>query len=92
MIAEDEVVMDEQGPLSFIKKNNGPTRGLGHIRLEWDSDLHGQVGDSDNCRNGGSGITQDCPAIGYIRHLGSRFANDPGLPITIQPEIVGKIC
>jgi len=85
--------MDEQGPLSFIKMNAGPARGLAHIRLEWDEALHSTVGGSDTCNNGGSGITQGCPAIGHIRHLGSRFdsTNDPegGLPVTLQPEIVG---
>ena len=92
--SDDDVLIDEQGPLSFIKKNAGPARGLAHIRLDWDESLHSTVGGSNTCRNGGSGITQDCPAIGHIRHLGSRFdsTNDPenGLPITLQPEIVGK--
>jgi hypothetical protein len=89
---DDEVVMDEQGPVSLINKNAGPARGFAHIRLDWDEVLHDTVGDS-TCMNGGSGITQDCPAIGHVRHLGTRFnsANDPegGLPITAQPEIVG---
>jgi len=90
---DDDVFMDEQGPLSFIKQNTGPARGLGHIRLEWDTALHSTVGGDDTCRNGGSGLNQDCPAVGRIRHLGSRFdsTNDPdgGLPVTLQPEIVG---
>jgi hypothetical protein len=85
--------MDEQAPLSFVKKNAGPARGLAHFRLEWDDALHDTVGGRDTCRNGGSGITEECPAVGRIRHLGSRFdvANDPegGLPVTPQPEIVG---
>ena len=55
--------------------------------------MHSTVGDDNTCRNGGSGIDNDCPAVGHIRHLGSLFdvSNDPegGLPVTIQPEIVG---
>jgi len=91
---DDEVVMDEQGPVCFINKNAGPARGFAHIRLDWDEALHDTVGDEGGaCLNGGTGITQDCPAVGHIRHLGTKFnsANDPegGLPVTAQPEIVG---
>merc|ERR1712176_969594 len=32
---DDDVVDDPEGPLAFIKVNNGPNRGLGHIRLRW---------------------------------------------------------
>ena len=79
--------------MAFIRKDAGPARGLAHIRLEWDDSLHDTVGGGDTCRNGGSGLTNDCPAVGRIRHLGTRFnpAHDPegGLPVTLQPEIVG---
>eukprot|EP00934_Nitzschia_sp_Nitz4_P002884 Nitzschia sp. Nitz4//scaffold35_size145790//102540//106801//NITZ4_003043-RA/size145790-augustus-gene-0.122-mRNA-1//1//CDS//3329549163//2874//frame0 len=92
---EDDIFRDEQGPLDFVKKNNGPARGLAHIRLEWDEDLHNTVG-STSCTNGATYINGErvqCPAVGRIRHLGTRFNidNDPtgGLPVTAQPEIVG---
>lgn len=76
-----------------MKQSDGPARGLAHIRLEWDDTLHDTVGNDGTCRNGDSGITEDCPAVGRIRHLGSLFNSsndsDGGLPVTIQPEVVG---
>ena len=90
---DGDVFLDVQAPLVFVKQNDGPARGLAHIRLEWDDTLHDTVGNSDTCRNGGSGVTEDCPPVGRVRHLGSLFdsSNDPdgGLPVTIQPEITG---
>lgn len=41
---EDDVVYDPEGPLYFIKKNNGPERSLGHIRLRFDDTLYNSVG------------------------------------------------
>jgi len=84
-----EVVHDPHGPLEFIKQNNGPERGLGHIRIEWDEQLHNSVG-SSYCGNGDG---KPCPTLGRIRHFGPTFDLDAdplgGLPITAQPEIVG---
>jgi len=86
-----EVVHDPHGPLEFIKQNLGPERGLGHIRIEWDDEVHQTVG-SSSCGNG-NGI--DCPTLGRIRHFGPMFnlSTDPlgGLPITAQAEVVGPV-
>jgi len=86
---DDEVVHDPQGPLEFIKQNNGPERGLGHIRIEWDTAIHQTVG-SSSC---GNGNLLPCPSLGKIRHWGPMFdlSQDPlgGLPVTAQAEIVG---
>lgn len=79
------VVYDPQGPLRFIKSNDGPERGLGHFKMSWDSSLHNQVGGS-LCGNGNGA---DCPAMGYIRHAGPMF-ND-GVPITAAGDIVGPV-
>jgi len=93
---EEEVVDDPDGPLVFIKKNNGPERGLGHIRLRFDDSLHDTVGVSA-CMNGPkeqNGVRL-CPAIGRIRHLGPLFdsTNDPlgGLPVTAASEVAGPV-
>jgi len=86
---DDEVQKDVQGPVVFVQQNNGPSRGLAHIRLEWDAALHSTVG-STACVNGRSANSGPyCPPHGYIRHLGKRFSGDNGLPVTAQPEVVG---
>jgi hypothetical protein len=84
---DDAVVDDAQGPLKFIRKNDGPQRGLGHFHMEWDSALHSQVGVS-TCGNG-EGFP--CPIVGYIRHVGSRFTGDAGLPVTANADIAGLV-
>ena len=72
---DDNVVMDTQAPLAFIRQGDGPARGLAHVRLEWDGD-YGEVG-STICGNGRtfnstSGQFEPlCETVGYIRHLGS---------------------
>jgi hypothetical protein len=86
-MVDDRVVNDSQGPLKFIRKNDGPQRGVGHFRLEWDSALHSQVGETI-CGNGES---FPCPAVGYIRHAGTRFAPDAGLPVTARADIAGLV-
>jgi hypothetical protein len=81
--------MDIQAPLALIREDQGPARGLAHIRLEWDNILHETVGIS-TCPNGRpttGGLP--CDSHGYVRHLGERFSSDLGLPVTAQPEIVG---
>ena len=81
--------MDEQAPLAFIREDQGPARGLAHIRLEWDDALHATVGET-TCPNGRPTVGGlPCDPVGYIRHLGERFSGDLGLPVTPQPEIVG---
>ena len=94
---EDDVVDDPDGPLTFIKVNNGQERALGHLRFRFDDALHNTVG-TTACFNGPKGTSvggahTDCPAIGRIRHLGTRFdlTNDPsgGLPITANSEVAG---
>lgn len=84
---DDNVVNDPQGPLTFIRQNDGPERGFGHTHLEWDESLHSQV-DVTLC---GNGLALPCPSIGTIRHRGPKYANQPGLPITAQPDIVGPV-
>jgi len=94
---DDDVVEDPEGPLKFIKVNDGPSRGLGHIRLFFKEELHNTVGGS-SCKNGpkedGAGGLY-CPAVGKIRHIGSLFdsSNDPtgGLPITANSEVAGLV-
>jgi hypothetical protein len=94
---DDNVFHDEHGPLELIKKNDGPARGLAHIRLEWDSALHSTVGNGA-CVNGRQFINNvdqgpACNAVGRIRHIGPKFgsSNDAvgGLPVTANPTIVG---
>eukprot|EP00934_Nitzschia_sp_Nitz4_P002604 Nitzschia sp. Nitz4//scaffold396_size11502//5699//11254//NITZ4_009037-RA/size11502-snap-gene-0.7-mRNA-1//-1//CDS//3329550271//2594//frame0 len=89
------VVRDDQAPLYFVRKNDGPARGLAHVRFEWDDALHAIV-DNSNCTNGAEYVNGErklCNSVGHIRHLGSMFdsSNDPvgGLPITAMPEVVG---
>jgi len=79
---DDEVFHDEQGPLKFIKKTGN--RDIGHMHIEFDENQHNQVGQSI-CLNG-SGV---CPTLGYIKHFGSKFSNDPGLPVTANADIAG---
>ena len=73
--------------MTFIKKNNGPRRSLGHIQLSFDLALHNKVG------NGlcGNGDLWPCPPVGYIKHFGPMFANDTGLPVTANPSVSGPI-
>jgi hypothetical protein len=59
---DSDVVNDVEGPLVFIKKNDGKERGLGHMRLWWKDEIHNTVGNgspsactpSDNWQNCGS--------------------------------------
>jgi hypothetical protein len=82
-----KAVYDPQGPLWFFKLDSGPERGLGHFRMKWDDGLYNQVGGSV-CGNG-----QDvpCNAVGYMKHVGDFFANDAGLPVTANADIVGPV-
>ena len=84
---EDDVVDDPQGPLKFIKKNNGQHRSLGHIRIGFDEDQHSQVG-KQVCNNGQGA---PCEALGYVKHFGTYFKSDNGLPITAASEIAGPV-
>ena len=80
-------VYDPQGPLYFLKQRAGPERGMGHIKLSFDRPLQSQV-PSNLCNNGGG---NPCYPVGYIRHLGPMFANDQGLPVTANADIVGPV-
>jgi hypothetical protein len=80
-------VFDPQAPLWFFKLDSGPQRGLGSLKMMWDSDLHAQVGLSQ-C---GNGKIHPCDAVGHIKHLGGRFKNDKGLPVTANADIVGPV-
>ena len=79
------VIHDPQGPLKFIKQNNGPERGIGHFKISWDDSKHNQVGGA-LC---GNGNLAPCPALGYMKHLGSLFHSDNGLPVTANADVVG---
>ena len=81
------VVYDPQGPLWFYKLGNGPERGLGSVTLHWDSALDAQVGVSQ-CGNGNS---LPCDAVGRIKHLGRKYSNDTGLPVTANADITGPV-
>ena len=84
---DERTVYDPQGPLHFIRQKDGPERGLAHIHLAWDNEIHSKVG-KDICTNGGS---QDCPTLGYIRHIGQRFKKDQGLRVTANADIAGPV-
>ena len=89
---EDDVVHDVQGPLTFIKKYNGPNRGVGSFSLIWSTTLEAQVGETV-CLNGDPG---PCPLQGYLRHAGYRFSPtissaSNGLPVSTNADIVGPI-
>ncbi|KAI2493236.1 hypothetical protein MHU86_21310 [Fragilaria crotonensis] len=84
---DDEVVFDQQGPLWFFKLDSGPQRGLGSVTMKWDSTLDAQVGVS-HCGNGNS---FPCDAVGRIKHLGGKYKNDAGLPVTANAQIVGPV-
>lgn len=86
---DDTAVFDEQGPLWFIKKNDGPDRGLGHMKLSFDPVMHAAAGNTI-CTNPGV-PNNPCPYLGKIRHLGQKYENDDGLPITANPDVVGLV-
>jgi hypothetical protein len=81
------VTYDPEAPLWFFKLNSGPQRGLGSLTLEWDSDLEAQIGVSQ-C---GNGPFIPCDYVGRIKHLGERFADDSGLPMTANGDVVGAV-
>lgn len=85
---EDGVIKDTHGPLTFIRKNSGPARGLGHVNLEWDETLHNSVGVTV-CGNGD--LNKFCTAVGYIKHMGPKFDGDSGLPVTANAEVAGPV-
>ena len=84
---DDETVYVSEGPVNLFKLSSGPERGLGHITLKFDDVEHAKVG-SSVCTNGG---IEPCPALGYIKHVGPRFAADAGLPVTAQADIAGPV-
>lgn len=84
---DNEVVYEPQAPLWFLKLNNGPERGIGHFRMQWDNALHNKIG-SSQCGNG-QGLP--CDYVGYIQHLGDYFSGDSGLPVTANADIVGPV-
>jgi len=82
------VTDDPQGPLKFIRKGNGPERGVGSFNLKWDfssNPVHNQVG-YGIC---GNGDNTPCVALGWIKHAGTMFQQDQGLPVTAQADITG---
>jgi len=80
---DDNVVQDPQGPLVFIKQNDGPERNLAHVHMEWDAALHNQVGGSI-C---GNGNRASCPSVGLLRHRGPRFQD--GMPLKPPGDVAG---
>ena len=53
----------------------------------WDSDLTNSVGKTQ-C---GNGPFIPCDYVGRIKHLGSMYADDAGLPVTANADIVGPV-
>jgi hypothetical protein len=80
-----KVVYDPQGPLWFFKLTSGPQRGLGHIKMIWDSDLASQVGITQ-C---GNAVILPCDVLGYVKLIGEFFDEDKGLPVTAHGGIAG---
>jgi hypothetical protein len=80
-------VYDPQGPLWFFKLNSGPQRGVGSLKLKWDSSLDASVG-TTQC---GNGPFIPCDFVGRIKHLGLKYNADPGLPVTANADIVGPV-
>jgi hypothetical protein len=80
-------VYDPEGPLWFFKLDTGPERGMGHFQMEWDADLHNQIGKTQ-C---GNGPDIPCDYVGFIKHLGAHFSEDAGLPVTANAAIVGPV-
>jgi hypothetical protein len=86
---DDSLTYDEQGPLWFIKKNDGPSRGLGHMKLFFDKAMHDQAGKAV-CT--GSGVPDNpCPYLESIRHMGHKYEDDAGLPVTANPDVAGLV-
>jgi hypothetical protein len=83
-----QVIEDAQGPLKFIKKNNGLQRGLGHLNLRWDFRTNTVHEDTTICSNGDN---LPCNPLGWIRHAGPMFQQDNGLPVTAKADIVGLV-
>lgn len=73
--------------MRFIPVNRGPERGLGHVRMSWDTPIHREVGIA-SCGNGGG---QPCPSLGHVKHIGKLFENEPGIPVTATGSIVGPV-
>ena len=86
------VVLDNQGPLRFIKVKDyrGLERGLGHIHMIWDDELEIQIG------NGicGNGDGSDCLRLGSVRHAGHKFSDTPSETtnfLTARGELAGPV-
>jgi len=83
------VLVDEQGPVVFIQKQLGLNRDLGYMSIRWDETKHAEVGNTV-CMNFSTSAEQNnCATLGYIKHFGSRFENDLGLPVTAASSITG---
>jgi hypothetical protein len=80
-------VLDEEGPVVYIRKGLGVARSLGYMRIAWDEKEHAKVGNTV-CLNLSNG-QNNCDALGYIKHFGSRFENDLGLPVNAAASITG---
>lgn len=78
-------VYDPQGPLYFVDQIG--KRGLGHVHITFDEELHKLVPNTycDNAKG------NPCPFVGFINHRGPHFANDNGLPVTANSDIVGLV-
>lgn len=63
------------------------SRGLGHMKIKWDTALHEEVG-LTQC---GNGQNIPCDYFGHIKHVGELYQKDPGLPITANADIIGLV-
>jgi len=75
---DDEVVHDKQGPMAIWKIKND--RGIGRFSMKFDG---GQCANEEG---------KPCDPVGYIKHLGSRYSADTGLPISAaHSHVVGPV-
>jgi len=59
------------------------------MSIRWDETKHAEVGNTV-CMNFSTSAEQNnCATLGYIKHFGSRFENDLGLPVTAASSITG---
>jgi hypothetical protein len=80
-------VYDPQGPLWFFKLDSGPQRGIGSLNLRWDRSVDAEVG-TTQC---GNGPFIPCDFVGRIKHLGEKYKDDLGLPVTANADLVGPV-
>ena len=84
--------VEPQRPMFFVRKSDGPKRGIAYVKMVWDDALHNRIGPNERyCYQ----AAENCPEQGFLRHLGKRFTPDPndystwGFPITATGIVTG---